>query len=193
MKSQDNRHRRISRAIDLAKLQSSSVTEFVTPSSLETSASREGIRNPSDRLVFNSSRSEDYAPRQLGASLNNPNNDILLQQLTSAAFNDTNWLTKDTEHKDFSVQQKKPYQTMSFAANNSHNSAPVPSGPFTLQLGPNITSYPFVNKAFSIPLFLYDGNRELVQGYEVPIHAELFYQQADSALTAVDDLCVCIH
>lgn len=66
----------------------------------------------------------------------------------------------------------------------------TPSGPFSLQLGPNITAYPFVHQTFSIPLFLYDGNRELVQGYEIPVIAELFYQQSDTALASADDICV---
>lgn len=73
-----------------------------------------------------------------------------------------------------------------------YNPPMTPTGPFSLQLGPNITTYPFVHQTFSIPLFLYDGNRELVQGYEIPVIAELFYQQSDTALVSADDICVSI-
>lgn len=74
-----------------------------------------------------------------------------LNALTSAAFNTSNEFLHD-----------------SFQRGGGHLATMAgqitPVGPFHLQLGPNITSHPFVNASFTIPLFLYDGNRELVQG-----------------------------
>lgn len=36
--------------------------------------------------------------------------------------------------------------------------------PLTLQIGAGVPIYPFVRTSFAIPLFIYDANRDLLQG-----------------------------